>query len=53
MNMGGKRGNWQKEQTRQDQSPARFVQETLLNRCIRMADKSIFSFPGLTRMALN
>jgi hypothetical protein len=39
MNMGGRRGIWQKEQTRQDLGPAGLVQETLLNRCIRMADR--------------
>jgi len=47
--MGRKRkGIGQKEQTQPDLGPAGLVQETLLNRCILMQAKSMFSFPGLT-----
>jgi len=37
--MGGRKGIGQKEQTQPDLGPAGLVQETLLNRCIRMADR--------------
>jgi hypothetical protein len=39
LNMGGKKGSGQKEQTQPDLGPAGLAQETLLNRCIRMADR--------------
>jgi hypothetical protein len=53
--MGRKRkGIGQKEQTQPDLGPAGLVQEALLNLgskgVIRMADKSIFSFPGMTAL---